>query len=255
MSNNRDTDSDWKRIAADDPFWGVLSKDEYKKDAMDDKAYMAFMESGERYVANLFSLIHKHLLPNFAPKRVLDFGCGVGRLLIPFATRTPDAVGLDVAPVMLDLCNAYAKKAGLKNVITCESDDMLSRVEGAFDFINSYIVLQHIPPHRGYQILQVLLKKLLVGGVGSIQITYAKSRRFFLHEQGRARFYRRDGGSIFDILDTNSLPPEGTVSMFDYDLNQVMAIISQASGHPLIVLPTDDDDHLGVHFIFVKARD
>jgi hypothetical protein len=42
--------------------------------------------------------------------------------------------------------------------------------------------------------------------------------------------------------------------MFDYDLNHVVANLSVYAGHPILMLPTLDDDHLGVHFVFQRAR-
>ncbi len=251
---NRDTDADWKRVAEDNPYWGVLSNDEYRSDTMNEAGFDQFMASGEQYVANLFSLIRKHLLPEFSPNRVLDFGCGVGRLVIPLAKRANEAVGIDIAPAMLKLCRENASLLGVNNIILAESDDTLSQTQGEFDLINSYIVLQHIPPERGYKIIQTLINRLAVGGVGSIQLTFAKSRKFLLHEQAKALYYRREGNTIVDLVDSGWSPPEGTITMFDYDLNYVMAMISQVAGHPIISLPTNDDNHLGVHFVFVKAR-
>jgi len=75
-----------------------------------------------------------------------------------------------------------------------------------------------------------------------------------MHEQPKALYYRRDGGTMIDIVDSGWSPPEGTINMFDYDLNQVMAQLSRICGAPMIVVPTNDDSHLGAHFIFLKAR-
>lgn len=252
--NDRDTDSDWKRVGESDPFWGVLSQDEFRMDAMDEVKLRQFMESGEQYISYLFALIRKHLVPQFSPKRALDFGCGVGRLVIPLAKRVSEVVGVDIAPAMLDLCLKHAKQAGLDNVTLCESDDTLSRAHGEFELVNTYIVLQHISPVRGYRLIQSMLEKLAIGGIGSIQLTYAKSRRFFIHEQPKALYYRREGSMLIDLVDSSWNPPEGTITMFDYDLNQVMAQVSQISGHPMIVLPTSDDSHLGAHLIFTKVK-
>lgn len=250
----RNTDEDWKRVAEENPYWGVLSHEEYRSDIMTEEAFEQFMTSGESFVTNLFSLIHKHLSPEFLPNRVLDFGCGVGRLVIPLAKRAKEAIGIDIAPAMLELCQKNAKKAGVSNIVLTESDDALSRVQGEFDLVNSYIVLQHIPPERGYKFIQTMIDRLTIGGIGSLQLTYAKSRKFFIHEQVKAEYYRRDGNTIVDLVDSGWSPPEGTITMYDYDLNYVLALISKVAGHPVITLPTNDDSHLGLHIVFVKAR-
>ncbi len=252
--DRRDTDSDWQRVAQDEPYWGVLSQDEYRKGSMDPDKLGQFMATGEEFVANVFGLVKKYLDPDFAPRRALDFGCGVGRLLIPIARRVELAVGVDVAPAMLELCRGNAKAAGVDNIELLEGDDELSGVTGPFDFVNSYIVLQHIPPDRGHRLIQAMLDRVAIGGVASLQVTYAKSRRLLVHETPTAHFYRREGRTIVDIVPSDWSAPEGTINMYDYDLNQVMAQLSRMAGHPLIALPTSDDDHLGCHFIFARAR-
>ena len=253
-TSQRNTDQDWKQVAEDDPYWGVLSQDEYRKEAMDANKLKQFMASGETYTGDLFSFIRRHLSPEFSPMRALDVGCGVGRLVIPLAKRVQEAVGVDIAPEMLRLCNEHAKLAGVENLLLCQSDDDLSLVSGLFDLVNSYIVLQHIPPERGYRLIQAMLDRLRIGGIGSIQLTYAKSRKFLVHEEHKALYYRRDGRALIDIVDSGWSPPTGTINMFDYDLNQVMAILTRVSGVPILTLQTNDDNHLGVHFIFQKAR-
>lgn len=246
----RDTDKDWTKIAEEQPYWGVLSVDEYKGTELADDVRQQFFRSGRDLVQNTFAFVKRHVNPQFKPQRSLDFGCGVGRLLIPIAQFSGEAVGVDVAPRMLDLAKSNFERAGIANASVVLGDDALSAVTGKFDFVNTYIVMQHIPPSRGYVILQKLLQLLNPGGVASIQLTYAKARRFMSHEIGRARFYRRDGQVIYDLISDHSEPPPGSVTMFDYDLNQVMAIISTVAGSPIMTLATNDDGHLGVQFIF-----
>jgi len=112
----RDTDTDWKRVAEQDPFWGVLSGEEYRKDSMNTATFERFMASGEQYVESLFALIGRHLRSGFSPVRCLDVGCGVGRLLIPLAKRVREAVGVDIAPAMLELCLKPAADMAKKDI-------------------------------------------------------------------------------------------------------------------------------------------
>lgn len=255
MSNShRDTDQDWRLLAERDPYWGVLSDDAFHRDAMDAASLQRFMQTGEDYVANLYALIQRHLVADFQPQRVLDVGCGVGRLLLPMARRAEQAVGVDIAPAMLTLTAQAAQAAGLGNLTLLPSDDTLSRLEGSFGLVNCYIVLQHIPPERGYQLISAMLARLAMGGVGSVQVTYAKARKFLEHETHKARYYRRDGLATIDIMPTDWQPQPGTVTMYDYDLNQVSAIVASVAGHPMLMLPTSDDSHLGMHYVFQRAR-
>ena len=59
---------------------------------------------------------------------------------------------------------------------------------------------------------------------------------------------------MIDIMPTDSQPQPGTVTMYDYDLNQVSAIVSSVAGHPMLMLPASDDSHLGMHYVFQRAR-
>ncbi|MGF1605638.1 MAG: class I SAM-dependent methyltransferase [Rhodothalassiaceae bacterium] len=251
---SRDTDLDWQIIAENKPFWGVLSQPVYEPDALTEQSLEEFYQSGEVFVRNLYALVRAHLDPDFTPGRVFDFGCGVGRLLLPMARLSDEALGVDIAPGMLKLCSERAQALGLTNVAVQQSDDSLADVNGPFDLVNSYITLQHIPPDRGLRLLETLIGKIAVGGIGSLQLTYGKGRGFFLHEQPQARFYRRHGDQLFDLCPTQHPQPPGHITMYDYDLNSVFALVSLAAGHPVVTLPTNDDNHLGVHLIFKKAR-
>jgi SAM-dependent methyltransferase len=250
----RDTDRDWSKVAEENPYWGVLSEDQFRGTELSAESKLRFYESGKGYFGNLLGFVRKHIVPDFTIGRGLDFGCGVGRLLIPLAHVAQEAVGIDVAPKMLELTTQNLAEAGITNASAVRGDDDLSLVTGSFNFVNSYIVLQHIPPERGIHLIRRLLQLLEVGGIFSLQMTYAKERRFFQHERGKAAYYRRSGLNIQDMVPVASDAPEGTITMFDYDLNEVILTIAEFSGQPIMMLPTNHDGHIGAHFIGMKAR-
>lgn len=249
----RDTDKDWQQVAMDEPYWGVISAEDFLKKKLTSEAREQFFRSGEQYVTHLTALITRHLDPGFKARRVLDFGCGVGRLAIPFARSAEvEAVGVDIAPAMLELCRENARAAGVGNLQAVQGDDTLSAVTGQFNLVNTYIVLQHIDPSRGVGLIQQLLDFVEPGGIASLQLTYAKDRKFWSHETARAGYYRRDGNTITDLLPRDDGRPVGTITMYDYDLNQVFAAATRVAGGPMVVLPTGDDGHLGVHLLVRK---
>jgi SAM-dependent methyltransferase len=250
----RDTDKDWNWIAAVAPYWGVLSDDRFRGIDIAAEHHGSFFDSGRRFVADTMGFIHRHIEADFRPDRSLDFGCGVGRLLLPLAALSRQAVGVDIAPQMLDLAAQHARAAKLDNVTLVQGDDELSAVEGPFNFVNSYIVLQHIPPARGYVIIDRLIDLLGFGGVFSLQLTYAKSGKFLAGETQHVSAYRRAGDIIESLSPPVGAPPQGTITMFDYDLNRVMIRLAAIAGQPLLALPTDHDGHFGVHLIGRKAR-
>ena len=99
----RDTNADWEHLARTEPYWSVLSEDVYKLDKLDDKHLKQFFASGEALTAKIFETIERHYSESFRPKRALDFGCGVGRLLIPLSKRCEQVVGVDVSETMLEI--------------------------------------------------------------------------------------------------------------------------------------------------------
>lgn len=248
----RDTDQDWGQIATKHPYWAVLSVEEYRGRELDARAKARFFESGRRTIHDIVSQIHRHYGPGFSIGRALDFGCGVGRLLLPIAERAREAVGVDVAPRMIELARENLRLTNTRNAVVVQGDDTLAQVEGRFDFVNSALVLQHIPPARGYGIIERLLQRLEGGGFGSLQLTYAKDRSFFAQEAGVARYYRRDGTTVHDLVPRDVLAPEGMITMYDYDLNAVMLLIAEVADGPVLVT-TESGKHASVHFLFRKA--
>lgn len=57
-----------------------------------------------------------------------------------------------------------AEQFGVPNVQFLLADDELSNALGQFDFVNSYMVLQHIPVRRGLPIISRLIDKVSRGG-------------------------------------------------------------------------------------------
>jgi len=129
--------------------------------------------SGEEHVERLFAIIRESLDSEFAPRRALDFGCGVGRVTIPLARRVAQVVGVDVSDSMLNEANKNCEEAGVRNITLLKSNGGLENLPGNFDFLHSFIVFQHIPARRGEMIFSQMLRLLADNGVGAIHFTYA----------------------------------------------------------------------------------
>ncbi|MDX1418709.1 MAG: class I SAM-dependent methyltransferase [Rubricoccaceae bacterium] len=173
----RSTDREWEKFGAEDPYYGVASLPEFRRENLDEEALAAFFAGGERHVDTVLQTIRDHLDPGFHPRRVLDFGCGVGRLVIPFSGWASHVTGVDVSESMLAEARSNCDARGIDNVALARSDDDLSEVEGSYDLVHSYIVLQHIPVKRGLQLIERLLDCLEDGGVGALHVTYGRSRK------------------------------------------------------------------------------
>ena len=169
------TDSAWEEWAKREPYYGVLTDPQFRLSKLTETSRLRFFESGRESAADLMRQIKRHILPEFSPKTILDFGCGIGRLLIPFASLAEKVVGVDVSRTMLEQAQKNCSEHNLANVELVLSDDELNSVTETFEFVHSALVFQHIPVDRGRLILQRLLTRIKPGGVGAVQVLYSKS--------------------------------------------------------------------------------
>ena len=96
---NLDTDSAWEQWGRLDPYFGVLTHSKFRRESLTSESRKEFFDSGAAHVEYVMRMIRLHIDPAFSPKSVLDFGCGVGRTLIPFAQGAERVMGLDVSSV------------------------------------------------------------------------------------------------------------------------------------------------------------
>ncbi|MGY4830594.1 methyltransferase domain-containing protein [Sphaerotilaceae bacterium SBD11-9] len=166
------TDIAWELWGARDPYFGVLTDPKFRRGELTPQAKEEFFHSGRAQVQHVLQACRTHLDPAFDPQRVLDFGCGVGRVLIPFAEISKEALGLDISPSMLAEAGANCRDRGVTNALLALSDDTLSAAPGQFDLVHSCIVLQHIEVTRGRTLFAHLVEKVRPGGCGAIQVTF-----------------------------------------------------------------------------------
>jgi 2-polyprenyl-3-methyl-5-hydroxy-6-metoxy-1,4-benzoquinol methylase len=230
-----------------------LTDERFRRENLNDEALREFFESGEKYIDLILGLIHAHLDPTFQPKRALEFGCGVGRLLMPLARICDSVTGVDVSHHMLQEARRNCEARGIDNVELAGSDDSLSNVRGAFDFIHSYIVFQHIPAKRGERLLRNMILRLQENGIGVIHfIYYTDARRIskFLYRMRKASklFHTlmniREGSSVDNPL----------MQMNEYNINNLLLIMQKAGCHHSYMRFTSHSEHLGVILFFQKKR-
>ena len=239
------TDTAWEEWGRRDPYFGVITDPKFRGAELNQNAIQEFFASGESHVHGVLSTIRTYIDPGFAPRSVLDFGCGVGRLLLPFAKIATDVVGLDVSPSMLQEARRNCDAQRLGNVRLFRSDDALSTLTGSFDLIHSCIVFQHIPVERGRAIFSQLLRYLRPGGVGAVQLTYSKTR--FAQTHG--------------VAPPSLLPPEAAaqppctgadpeIQMNPYNMNEILFLLQKRGTSRLLTEFTDHGGELGVFLYF-----
>jgi SAM-dependent methyltransferase len=174
--NLHPTDAEWEKWGETDPYFGVLTHPRFRSGSMTEQDKVEFFESGVRHVESIMSAVERSFGGNISIGTVLDFGCGVGRLVMPFAEHATSVLGLDVSLSMLAEARRNCSDKGLTNVELLESNDSLDTIQNRyFDLVHSFIVLQHIDPRRGLRIIESLLASVAPGGVAAIHLTFARS--------------------------------------------------------------------------------
>lgn len=248
-----DSDRDWEKLGASDPYWAVLTDEGFHKGRLTPEAIARFFDEGERDVARVFSAITRSIAADFKPARALDFGCGVGRLVIPLSRRCGEVVGVDVSEAMLAEARRNAGRAGVTNATFVRGDDSLSQVAGKFDFVHSYIVLQHIPVPRGEAITRRLLELLEPGGVGALHFTYAtglsaKSRILLW-----ARVHVPLANPALNVLLRRS-PSHPVMQLNEYSVGRLLGILQDAGCVDVHGMLTDHQGNRGAMLLFQKPK-
>jgi 2-polyprenyl-3-methyl-5-hydroxy-6-metoxy-1,4-benzoquinol methylase len=152
------------------------SADSTRLDGLDEDGRQRLYERGAEQVVSLAERIEALTGCTLEGRRVLDFGCGVGRNAIAFAERCEHVYGLDVSPAVLREADRTARSRNLANVDWMQAD-RLAELSGRYDMVCSFFVFQHIPPREGERILETLVRGLRSGGVGAIHLTVAPGLR------------------------------------------------------------------------------
>lgn len=227
----RDTDADWRELGVSNPYWGVISHPDFLAENITPERIQQFYDSGPFHIDPIARDLEKHT--GARPSgRALDFGCGVGRLAEAMLTYCDQVTGVDISPGMLALARERGSRVRYVDQIPDE----------AFDWINSFIVLQHIPPARGEEIIETLLSRLAPGGMISLQITIWRDMgHVWPEERGLRRLFRAERQRRW----ARRLPL-GQILMYDYDLSRVVRLVNKAGIEDIRLVSTDHGGHHGV---------
>ncbi|MDB5425614.1 MAG: hypothetical protein JWQ29_3030 [Phenylobacterium sp.] len=238
MGAERDTDADWRELGATQPYWGVLTHADYRTENLTPANLEAFYASGTQYIGDVVRRL-KAATGKQAAGRALDFGCGTGRLAEAMTRYARSVTGYDISPGMLAEAKKRKGKANYTDVLP----------DGPFDWINSFIVFQHIPPARGLALIEDLAARLAPGGLVSLHVTIWRAAHL---KPAQARGLRR---LVHPLLHRWRLArlPKGAIRMYDYDLSQVVERLNRAGVTELTLVPTDHGGHHGVILLGRRA--
>jgi len=93
---------------------------------------------------------HNQILEKKDPQKmkVLEIGCGIGRLLIPMSEIFGEVIGVDVSQKIVEIGQNYIKNIPNCSIIKNNGLDLSMFSDDHFDFCYSFIVFQHIPEKK-----------------------------------------------------------------------------------------------------------
>lgn len=114
--------------------------------------------------------------------RVLDLGCGLGRLAIPLGALYPDTqiLGVDISAAMLAQAEASRVIAEVGNVAFMLGDGRTIPKVGLFDAAFSVLLFQHLPPEAVARYIHGIGDVLATGGMFCAQYVHAGNDSDFL---------------------------------------------------------------------------
>lgn len=153
---------------------------------------------------NPFAKAHKaseivQMLPLQNGIRILDIGCGPGRVLLPLAKKIQDkggqVTGLDIQADIIGKTRLKAETLGITNVEFINSSIDEAKIDEPYDIILMICVLGEIPKNDRKSVMQKIARYLQPDGIISITETifdpHFQSRKYvssIMNEIGFAEY-------------------------------------------------------------------
>jgi SAM-dependent methyltransferase len=155
-------------------YWDALARENALESILTRKAESPwdtdeFFATGRAHVARIVHEIERRVT-HLHRQTALDFGCGVGRLTVPFAEHFRKVVGVDAAPAMIARARQmHADQPRCRFVVDRHGHLRRFRT-GTFDLVHSALVLQHIPPAFARRYIAELIRVTAQNGVTVFQL-------------------------------------------------------------------------------------
>jgi ubiquinone/menaquinone biosynthesis C-methylase UbiE len=245
-------EDDWDVFGKIDPYFGVISNARFKSSVINDQDRNAFFSTGVAHVDKLLHVLHSRL--GLHPQgTALDFGCGVGRIANALAVHFDQVVGLDISPGMLAEARRVTADQGISNVIYDSSLNPERLQAGAYDFVHTYIVLQHIPVATGEGIIRDMLRSTKIGGAGAIHFTYGYSKN---PHWSMVKNYMKRFMPVRIAANALSGKPilYPAMQMNVYSVPRIIEIFEEYGAEIRSVVRIDDWGNLGIMLFFTKGE-
>lgn len=226
----------WSDYGEKDPFFSVLTNDEFKMDSITVEGEKKFYQSGAEDAEEFFKACARNRISPPWNGTIVDFGCGLGRVGEHLARKFETYIGVDISPSHLARAKARFASVGSRDAHFMLLPDYLDHPMPA-DAYFSIIVLQHNPPPIIAMMLDKLCGMLRPGGIGYFQVPIA----LFDYE--------------FHLTDYLQAPPShGAMEMHPLPQHEVFRILHRNACYPLEVRQEDKVGPIGISMTFLVRK-
>jgi SAM-dependent methyltransferase len=247
---SRWTRRNWEELARQNALGAILTGD---SGSLREWQLEEFFATGRADAAAYFHRLDE-LAPNAPRQRVLDFGCGVGRVSRALADYVPEVIGVDASASMIRMARVLNADVPRCRFFTLRAARLRRFRARSLDLVYSRLVLQHIPPRVVRRYIAEMLRTVAPGGIVMFQlpeqidvdpirafceapVTGSRLKRAL--PRPLVRIYRR---VKYRILIGS---PPGGMRMFGMSRDEVVSTVETAGGR--IVTIDDDRSHGTAH--------
>jgi 2-polyprenyl-3-methyl-5-hydroxy-6-metoxy-1,4-benzoquinol methylase len=159
----------WLSLGKHAPFYSVMSMDKYLPDNINDNLN-DFYESSTSLIKLTDSILLKNNI-EFKFNKILDFGCGVGRITNLLSEYGNNIYGIDISEEHLKIARSNVKKNNI-TFLNYDENYNFPQIINDIDFVVSFIVLQHIRSEEMKLSIKKILNSLSKNGIALLHIPY-----------------------------------------------------------------------------------
>jgi SAM-dependent methyltransferase len=186
----------WDEMAKENALAAIMTTPEMLETVeLSDERLQAFFARGRELFA-------RNIEPLPPTGRIVEYGCGAGRILSAVAGLGRDCAGIDISETMIELCRKFVPQADLHVL----KDGRSGLQDGCASLVYSYAVVQHIRLLSDYVVaFDEMCRLLAPGGVLKVQVSTDDFRHGFdrpgraenhetysVHHPAAGTSYRRD---------------------------------------------------------------